>query len=339
MAEEKFLYYIGAGASANALPTVKPIYDGDRCVNLGMVHSLNTMAKSLRELTNYNSDELKSFLLKTAEDLELLSRESLGFATIDTYAKFLHLTDLKKFQQLKFTLSTYFSIEQIWNAKLDRRYLGWITSMLTHQVFPENIKILSWNYDFQIQLAAENFREESYSVGKVLKHTPPLIGYWPAVGWSGMPHVDVKDISLFHLNGLAGSYFDKDKNVNTNVFLQKEQMARNSNLYPLRNYGDSCVFNFAWEKGQYQNWCINFAKEMAKDTTIMIVIGYSFPFFNRDVDKEVFEKLKETGKLRKIYFQDPNLNGQFLRAQFGLHNTIDIVHINEIDSFHIPFEL
>jgi hypothetical protein len=339
MAEEKFLYYIGAGASAHALPTVKPIYDGDKCLNLGMAQCLMAMANQMRKDNFYNGDELKSFLASTADDLEALARECTGFTTIDTYAKFLYLTDRKKFEKLKTTLSTYFSIEQIWNEKIDNRYLGWVTSILSQQIFPENIKIVSWNYDYQFQFAASNFREESFSINRVMRHTPPLIGYWPAVGWSGMPHVDTKDIALLHLNGLAGSYYNQEIDITTNVYLEKDQMSRNSTLYPLRKFGESCVFKFAWETGGYQNWVINLAREMVHETTIVVVIGYSFPFFNRDIDKKVFTKLKESNKLKKIYFQDPKLDGSFLKAQFDLADNIEIIHIKEVDSFYIPFEL
>jgi hypothetical protein len=29
------------------------------------------------------------------------------------------------------------------------------------------------------------------------------------------------------------------------------------------------------------------------------VIGYSFPFFNREIDKQIFESLKGSGRLKK----------------------------------------
>ena len=73
-------------------------------------------------------------------------------------------------------------------------------------------------------------------------------------------------------------------------------------------------------------------------TIIMVVIGYSFPFFNREVDKQVLNALKQQPSFRKIYFQNPVLSGEQLKAQFELDDTIGIVHVKDVDNFYIPFE-
>lgn len=77
---------------------------------------------------------------------------------------------------------------------------------------------------------------------------------------------------------------------------------------------------------------------MIAQTTIVVVIGYSFPFFNREYDKQIFEQLKEEKTCRKIYYQDPVLNGQQLKSQFNLSPQIDIVHIDGTNNFYVPFE-
>ena len=84
---------------------------------------------------------------------------------------------------------------------------------------------------------------------------------------------------------------------------------------------------------------MNHVLNMVDRTTIVVVIGYSFPFFNREIDKQIFEKLNhpESG-IKKIYYQDSVLDGKQLIAQFGLRSSIDIVHIKNTDNFHIPFE-
>ncbi len=77
---------------------------------------------------------------------------------------------------------------------------------------------------------------------------------------------------------------------------------------------------------------------MVEKTTIMVVIGYSFPFLNRDIDKLIFAELAKQGTLRKIYYQDPKLDGKELISKFSLQQFVDIVHIQNTDNFHIPFE-
>ena len=39
------------------------------------------------------------------------------------------------------------------------------------------------------------------------------------------------------------------------------------------------------------------------DARILVIIGYTFPFFNREIDREIFSNMPN---LEKIYVQDPN---------------------------------
>lgn len=98
------------------------------------------------------------------------------------------------------------------------------------------------------------------------------------------------------------------------------------------------LLHFAWENSVYHKSLMQHVKNMIYDTTIVVVIGYSFPFFNRQIDKEIFDILKANKIFRKIYYQDPVLNGQHLRAQFDIPPHIDIQHINKVDNFYVPFE-
>ena len=80
------------------------------------------------------------------------------------------------------------------------------------------------------------------------------------------------------------------------------------------------------------------AKTIIEETNVLVVIGYSFPFFNRDIDNEIFKTLTGKGKLM-IYFQDPLLDGNYLKEQFNLRSDVTIKHIPKIDQFYIPYEL
>ncbi len=79
---------------------------------------------------------------------------------------------------------------------------------------------------------------------------------------------------------------------------------------------------------------------MIKGTTILVVIGYSFPFFNREVDKKIINNIKKSGNLfKKIYYQDPIKDGQQLRSQFDIKaGHVEIVHIKDTTNFFVPFE-
>jgi len=70
----------------------------------------------------------------------------------------------------------------------------------------------------------------------------------------------------------------------------------------------------------------------------LVIIGYSFPFFNREIDREIMGEINFE-KLKKIYFQDPFRDGEFLRGQFNIPDNVEIKNIKEPDQFHIPFEM
>ena len=83
------------------------------------------------------------------------------------------------------------------------------------------------------------------------------------------------------------------------------------------------LISYAWEKEwgsdrdyPYVNERLNYAKAAARAAEILVVIGYSFPFFNREIDKIIFSEMPT---IKKIYFQDPFLSGDFLFSQFNLN--------------------
>ncbi len=335
---EKFLYYLGAGASANALPVVNDTKDAKgNTISYGLLTTMQEFAGELNTFES-NNNEQKEYLKQLSIDIKKVCENAKDFHSIDTYAKYLHLVNRPELAFLKKTLSAFFTIYQHWGNRIDKRYLSWITSVMDIKMFPENIKIISWNYDYQMQLAASKFQEESISKDSyVAAHKPPLITYFPSVGWSGRPRVD-PNLSMVHLNGLASWFYNKETERYDNYHLYPHTLNKNSNLFHLKTYNDGISMNFAWEKS-YNSYMFNTAKELVGNTTIIVIIGYSFPFFNRNVDNMIFKHIKESNILKKIYFQDPLLNGQFLRAQFDLDDNIEIEHIPNVESFYIPFEL
>ncbi len=122
------------------------------------------------------------------------------------------------------------------------------------------------------------------------------------------------------------------------------------------------ILTFAWETNSTDKQRLQslngLLKKNLEDTTILVVIGYSFPFYNRRIDNEIFEVQKK--RLKKIYFQDPNLDGEFLRKRYNLRLPdetsgerlrpsqvarllgtvpIDIESIKDCEQFFVPVEL
>ena len=85
-------------------------------------------------------------------------------------------------------------------------------------------------------------------------------------------------------------------------------------------------------------------KNCISDVDILVVIGYTFPFFNRAVDRAFIRAIKN---LKKIYIQDPNADKviQSIDAVLAPHQksplggNIPIVPITDCSQFYLPPEL
>jgi hypothetical protein len=78
-------------------------------------------------------------------------------------------------------------------------------------------------------------------------------------------------------------------------------------------------------------------KKSIDSTEILVVIGYSFPFFNREIDRLL---LKESmPNLKKVYFQAPDC--EILKERFlAIRDDIsDLVLRRDKDQFVFPNEL
>jgi hypothetical protein len=198
--------------------------------------------------------------------------------------------------------------------------------------------MLSWNYDTQIERGAKRLYPLTAGGSNDFSRN---FHVWPLQ----VTENDKLEINYFllHLNGICGRmYTDKELSL--------------GNPYPMDfNRPIETLLSFAWEddesfnKKTFTDKRIELAKQMIDQTSVLVVIGYSFPFFNRKVDAELFKTMIPT--LKKIYFQDPNLDGQFLYSQFGLYKrvsptqisfgkrTIEIEHIKDKTQYYVPFEL
>jgi hypothetical protein len=60
---------------------------------------------------------------------------------------------------------------------------------------------------------------------------------------------------------------------------------------------------FAWEESVTSRSVVDEAVAATEATDVLVVIGYSFPFFNRMIDRRIIRSMK---KLTKVYFQSHN---------------------------------
>jgi len=317
-------YLLGAGASAEALPLIKN----------STVKGILSLPQELESFVEKHTSSLLSNNLgwdsMEIERLKDIVSKCIEFGTPDLYAKFLLETgDSNTYELLKSLLSFYFKYKQEIDKSFDFRALTFLTTISEKKKLPSNIRVISWNYDFQIEIAAEKLKPVNSKVfWKIRNFT-----CWPndrdgEERHTGQPF-------LLHLNGVAGlthsesNFYDKvEHHFSFKATKNKEHL-----------------ISFAWEdedssnKNIFINQRVTIAREIAAKTEILVIVGYSFPFFNRKIDQEIFKSMKTS--LQKIYFQDPINDGAQLKTQFDLSEKAseNIEHISQVDNYHIPYEL
>jgi hypothetical protein len=327
----KITYLIGAGASANALPLIRKNTSTGKP---GLPEELKNFAEEFRS-SPFSTKELSDSLLAIAEKCN-------EFGTPDLYAKFLLETgDEPNYTLLKKLISSYFKYKQelpftgpgYAQGYFDARALSFLTTIAQNEKLPQNIHILSWNYDSQLEMAAKKLKPARSNVYQKIKGFTTWPNFQDSFDYDKRHQYKNEDIFLLHLNGIAGYNYSKS------TFAEKTDTVYNFDP------AVDTLLSFAWEdesndnKKSFVERRMEKAKKIAEGTDILVVIGYSFPFFNRKVDDIVFHSMKAS--LTKIYFQDPYLNGSQLVGQFNLSDKIaaNIQHIAQTDNYHIPFEL
>jgi hypothetical protein len=329
----KITYLLGAGASANALPLIKkafrpyPDTAATPPVKPGLPEELREFVMNYRVSSTSRMDIIPA--------LENLTARCNEFGTPDLLAKFLlEKGDTKNYRLLKRLLSNYFTYKQTAGftnriQAFDYRALTFLSTISSNGKLPENVKILSWNYDRQIEIAAEKMKPVNSPIFEKIRNFQS----WPNY-MEGHDGENFKDIPfLLHLNGVAGYRYT--------------EAAGAENDSSVHNFDDDInpFISFAWEddtnddKHSFNSRRPGYLKKIAEGTEILVVIGYSFPFFNRKIDDEIFKTMM--GSLTKIYFQDPVLDGTQLINQFNLPPKIaqNLKHIQYVDNYYVPFEL
>ncbi|MGE0561962.1 MAG: hypothetical protein AB7O47_09110 [Flavobacteriales bacterium] len=336
----KITYLFGAGASMNALPIVNQMPERIK----GIIDYLKKNKLELSEMLFFerHKQELPKnqyyYFNSMIKDFEWLNEESIKHASIDTYAKKLFIKrDEDKLRALKAALSAYFTFEQIINPP-DKRYDAFYASLLTEGcIFPNSISILSWNYDSQFELSlAEYSNSKEITVNKDMLNSK--IKY-ERVNSSSEP----KSFGVYKINGSAGMYLANRRlyfhTTDYSSILSTSIVSQVVLGYIIEKSFDivTPTLSFAWED-EYQNQSIiQSAIENSDDTEILVVIGYSFPFFNRDIDRKIIGNMKN---LKKVYFQSPDatiINERFQAIKDNLTG-IELVNRFDVEQFLIPNE-
>ncbi len=339
----KVVYLLGAGASRGTRDEMNRIQTGLPIVK-EIKDELQNMTNLLASipLNDKKLEESKQMLIKGFQKLKAACSDN---ATIDTYAKKLWLQGKKnEFAQVELQLTIFFILEQIIH-KPDNRYDSFFANILQREVecsdeltLPDDIRILSWNYDNQLELVYRGYYETKYS------HIRDILGIYDVKSKENEKSLR-KNISVIKLNGTANFVDEEDWLQYSNTGTLEETILNNIlNKYYICVQAGRCDgqlrLNFAWEDTYSKDMLNNTIPQLVQETTALVVIGYSFPYFNRKIDRLIFENMPY---LKKIYIQDkyPERIQQYITPVIPANKLsgITIVPLDNVEQFYLPPEL
>lgn len=339
-------FLLGAGASAQSLP-----------IGNSLPGALSSLADNLtkKDLGNDEENAKKSSLI---EDLFWLAKRAELHESVDSFAKKVHMhvvdrTEIFKYDEivksidkreeyhrLKRALTSFFVIMQY--ANVDKRYNRLLSYIVTKKRpfiygIKEQVKIITWNYDAQIEIAFGDhyMNSKTKDVFAMLASYPcPYFLFDKEYPKEWSREQDIFNLSVMHLNGVAGLYKRSDGFAMLDIINASslDEIIRGT----IEMYGaKDILLDFAWDRDKGIS---HLTLSNIRETQILVIIGYSFPGFNKHVDNSILFRLEN---LKKIYIQD--INADIIKSKLigrGLNpKKIEIICENYVDSFLIPDEL
>lgn len=331
----RIVYLFGAGASYGKRGTNDENYiiEGIPVVNefsaqierlIDKISNKDTEYKSTSKATETDKKEL-------IEQLKWLRNSSSSHHTIDTYAKKLWVTqDFTEYEKLKVALSAFLTLMQLF-YKPDSRYDAFFANIIgkRYDKLPEDVSILSWNYDCQFEIA-----HSAYSKRKSIN------SIWDDLNILAKTTTNKVDknypFTITKLNGTALMYEPNSyKSKLFDAFFNRQGMSEINYVVTayLKSSSSNNVKNalsFAWEG--YDDRFEDQYKSKTIDTEVLVIIGYSFPYFNREVDRIIIRNMPN---LRKVYIQDPNCED----VKESFEATLSVEQLEKVENGQIKIVL
>jgi len=371
----KITYLLGAGASYNSCPILHKQAEAMVYVAKNDIRIENNKTKIF---FFEDIDELKNVVSNSGKILWYIGyfgNKALQFGTIDTYAKKLNLQKkTKELNLLKLSVSVFFDLWENFhkdrysnfylekkkdnfegfssNVKyqaIDPRYISLFSIFLQRETddvirLKDSVNFITWNYDLQLEETFKLFTEDTQC-----KDLEKVNDYFP---FSKNNSDDLKN-QVYHLNGHHG-YYDYNKSLSNGHQIASHIDTRKSETFEqywalhkdlFNDVEKSQVdynkyINYAWEHKIESTFFEN-VKKILSETEILVIIGYSFPLFNREIDELLLNSLKHQ-KIKEIVYQDPLANLEILEAVLDkdvlkfLSQDDKIKTKKETNQFYIP---
>ena len=334
----KICYLFGAGASANALPLVNQI--NDRVLLL-----IKLLTKKEHEFgedrNHYSPFSNKENLLFVMDDLywllSLLDKEK-GL-TIDEIAFDLNKPPHEDYDRIRKVIAVYFALEQVFYG-VDYRYKVFFRNLSKPNYdYRKELKILTWNYDSQIEMGFSSILDTNNlsTIRSKIGFRTKMIEKQNEMRADSFVYQLNGSATYYQSRGFRHHYFNHEIAENQNIKALTEicNSYRNVDKNKDTHSGISYRFDEHFKDNELEKEVL----ESTLDTEKLVIIGYSLPNFNEDLDRKIIQNM---ALLKKIYLQAPDavrLSRKIENILGKRHNKVEIITETNTANFLLPNEI
>lgn len=365
----KIVYYLGAGASWHALPVISEMEERFEAF-LDFFKFYHEFEASSIDFSLLDPNLLK-IDLKWDTILTSLEEEP----TIDTLARIAYLSENSELVfEIKQFLSAYLFWEQTIsiidsfprvfhnlalalqirinnprdrdkkNRNLDFRYTSLFSSFCNARFeMNEEMSVISWNYDSQVEISlAKTFGIYEYCQKLISEGDDRSIQELNEEKFTQL----FERFNFIKLNGnISTTNRTWELPLKFDVVNNEEAIiAEYDKIWNLIFKDEDYPSNihFAWENSEIVDANREKAKTLMAEADYIVVIGYSFPQYNSEIDEEIWSHVKPHSQSHKksitrVIIQDTPENAVRIKARLqSICNYIDIDIYTDLDQFYIP---
>lgn len=362
--DKKVVYLFGAGASYNAIPVVS-----------GMGSRLKTFLKYFKNFKSDEIDVTPNSAEQINVNWITLVDEVNESFSIDTLARRAWLSnDRKKFSEIKQLIGAYILWEQIVKPE-NSNFIDYIdSSFFADNSYREASNRFNYSWDgnlidssqliqTDIKLKNYDYRYESlFSV--IAEKRNKLSDAFSFISWNYDNQVEIAINRIFNLE--EGDTNDERsneqrKNILLLYILRDKFFKLNGSaslstfdFEPISRFGEKCkneeldrIHQFLTGRNEFKNR-IQFAwetsmefdrervKPLLKEAKYFVIIGYSFPEYNRAIDKQLIEAAT-IGMNTQIVVQDTADNVDRIISRINsIKPNIDVIKYTDLNQFYVP---